>query len=155
MKKEELDEQLKKLDVMYERFSIATQEVYDIWQKAFKDADPKVFEIAVEEVIKNEEYAPCVAVVNRYYKKLEGERQEIVNKARGCYTEVLWALGEKKDTNDYAAFLTMLTRYPREKRIRVAEDFRDKAISYSNITEADGGKKKTFRQLLKGYGYKG
>ena len=143
-----------KLDKVYEKFTM-TPEAFDIWADCFKDADKKIFELAITETMQSEEYAPNIAIVNRHYKAIEKERQEVINKARGCYTEILWALGEKKDTNDYAAFLTMLTRYPREKRIRVAEDFRDKAISYSNITEADGGKKKTFRQLLKGYGYKG
>lgn len=150
MERSEIREQLMKLDTVYEKFTM-TPEAFNIWASCFKDADKKIFEQAITETMQTEEYAPNIATVNRHYKAIEKERKEIIDKARGCYCEVLWALGEKKNTDDYAEFLKLLAEYPREERIRVAEDFRDKAVRYSNITEADGGKKKSFAQLVKEY----
>ena len=149
MKKEELDAQLKKLDVMYDRFNIATQEVYTIWQKSFSDTDPKVFESAVDEVIKNEEYAPNIAVVNKYVKQIEEERRAIISKEKECYNRAVYALNFQKNADDYMEFLKWLAKIPKERRMEAAEEFSYNVVSYANGMTAKGQPCKPFKELLK------
>jgi hypothetical protein len=148
MNKEDFDRQLKKLDVMYEKFNIASQEVYDIWRNCFKDADIKVFTQAVDEVIKNEEYAPNVATVNRYYKQLEEARRAMIEKARECYNRVINALGCEKNVDDYREYLEWLATVPTQERNEIAERFSYEAVNYANGCTASGTPKATFKELL-------
>ena len=148
MNKEELDRQLKKLDVMYEKFNIASQEVYDIWRNSFKDADLKVFTQAIDEVIKNEEYAPNVATVNRYYKQIEAARKAMIEKARECFNRAISALGCEKNVDDYKAYLEWLATIPAEERAEAADRFSYNVVNHANSCTANGAPKATFKKLL-------
>ncbi len=150
MERNDIKEQLIKLDTVYEKFTM-TPEMFEIWVDCFKDADKKIFEQAIIETMQTEEYAPNIATVNRHYKAIEAERKAVVDTARGCYYELIDLLGEKKNADDYAALLKMIADYPRGERIEAIEDFRDKAASYANKHRSDGTEMKSLAQLIKEY----
>lgn len=65
MTRDEIKLQLEKLNLFFDKFTVS-QTIFNMWVDVFKSYDSKVFERAIDEVIKNEEFAPSIATVRRY-----------------------------------------------------------------------------------------
>ena len=72
MTRDEIKLQLEKLNLFFDKFTVS-QTIFNMWVDVFKSYDSKVFERAIDEVIKNEEFAPSIATVRRYCRDIELE----------------------------------------------------------------------------------
>lgn len=149
MTRREIKEQLEKLGDVFETFAIS-QKAFDIWVNNFKDYDKTLFCMAIDEVIKNEEFAPRIATINKYYHKLEEERNNIISKAREAYYRAIGQLGQEKNVDDYKAFLTWLSKFPMAERLEAAESFGWRVVGYANAAITKGEPLKPFIELLEG-----
>lgn len=148
MTRETIKKQLEKLSLVYERFVIS-QAIFNIWAETFKNHNEKVFERAIDEVIKNEEYPPNIASVNKYYRLIETENRAIISKARDCYMRAISALRIEKNVDEYKAYLQMINAAPREERMELAENFSDMVVNYANKATSEGKELKSFIALIK------
>lgn len=147
MTREEIKTQIEKLSVAYEKFPIS-QALFDIWVNCFKDCDFKVFQEAIDNTIRNEKYTPNIATVNGYYKQLEAQRREMMDRIRGSYNRAVYALGIEKNIDEYKAFLEWLADIPREFRATTAENFSYEVENHVNNSIATGKPYKSFMELL-------
>ena len=148
MTRDEIRTQLERLGVFFEKFP-CSQAIFNMWADVFKSCDRKVFERAVDEVIKNEEYTPTIGTLTRYCKNIELENRQIMEKAKECYLRAINALGIEKNMDEFKAFLQVINSEDRHNRLNFAEDICSLIVNYANKRLTEGGSDISFVTLLK------
>ena len=147
MTRGEIKDQLKRLGDVYQNFTV-TPTAFNTWCDIFMGYDKQLFIMAVDEVIRNEEFAPKIATINKYYTQLKQTKKDITSKAREAYNRAVNALGSEKSVEEFKALLEYLTTLPIEERAEKVDDFGWRVVSYANGAITRGETLKTFRELL-------
>ena len=148
MTRDEIKLQLEKLNLFFDKFTVS-QTIFNMWVDVFKSYDSKVFERAIDEVIKNEEFAPSIATVRRYCRDIELENKQIMEKARECYLRAINALGIDRNMDEFLVFLRAINGEPRNNRLNFAEDICSAIVNFANKQISEGNKNISFVELLK------
>lgn len=131
--KKVLKEQLEKLQTNYgvERFDI-TPDVFKLWYEMFADCDENGFKLAVANCIKENEYAPNIAGLMKYYRTLEQDRAEIAEVMKSKYTTMRSMWREEYDSDTFKAIIEYIFRFPKEQRKVQMVELTHHAISFYN-----------------------
>lgn len=148
MTRDEVRHQLERLNLYFDKFKMS-QTTFNTWVDVFKPYSEKVFERAIDEVIKNEEFTPSIATVRRYCKEIEVENRLIMDKAKECYLRAISALGIEKNMDEYKAFLGLINTEDRSRRIDFADELCSLVINFANKQLSEGKKNISFIELLK------
>lgn len=148
MTRDEIKLQLEKLNLFFDKFTVS-QTIFNMWVDVFKSYDSKVFERAIDEVIKNEEFAPSIATVRRYCREIELENKQIMEKAKECYLRAISALGIEKNMDEFIVFLKVINSEDRSNRLNFAEDICSLIVNFANKQISEGKENISFVELLK------
>lgn len=148
MTRDEIKLQLEKLNLFFDKFTVS-QTIFNMWVDVFKSYDSKVFERAIDEVIKNEEFAPSIATVRRYCRDIELENKQIMEKAKECYLRAINALGIEKNMDEFIVFLKVINSEDRNNRLNFAEDICSAIVNFANKQISEGKENISFVELLK------
>lgn len=131
--REFLKDQMKKLETNYgkDKFRM-TQDTFELWYEMFADCEEDGLKIAVDNCLKENEFAPNIAGLMKYYKELEKERNEIIESMTSSYNTMRNAWGEKYDKTTFRAIVDYIFRFPKEQRKVQTVELTHHAISYYN-----------------------
>jgi hypothetical protein len=144
--------QMSKIELNYgkERFNV-TQDMFDLWYEMFSECEEEGLKMAVDKCIRENEFAPNIAGLMKYYKELEREREELGNLIGSQYTTIRSIWGEKFDDETYKELIAYVFRFPKKLRKVELVDLTHNAVSYYHDCEAAGRKNHpTIIQYLKG-----
>ena len=128
-----LKEQLERLQANYgkEKFDLSL-DTFNLWFEMFKDCEKEGLKIAVDNCIKENEYAPNIAGLMKYYRVLEEERKEIAEIINSKYRTLMSFWGEKYDHDTYKAIIDYVFRFPKEQRKVQTVELTHHAIAFYN-----------------------
>lgn len=131
--REFLKDQMKRLEVNYgkSRFQI-TQEVFELWYEVFADCEEEGLRIAVTNCLKENEFAPNIAGLMKYYRELDDSRKEIAEVMRSKYTNMLAMWEEEYDSETFRAIVEYIFRFPKEQRKVQMVELTHHALSFYN-----------------------
>lgn len=131
--KKVLKEQLEKLQLNYGvgKFDV-TPEAFELWYEMFADCDENGFKLAVANCIKENEYAPNIAGLMKYYRTLEQDRAEIAEVMKSKYTTMRSMWREEYDSDTFKAIIEYIFRFPKEQRKVQMVELTHHAISFYN-----------------------
>lgn len=131
--REFLRDQMKKLEVNYgmDKFRI-TQEGFELWYEIFKECDAEGLKIAVNKCLEENEFAPNIAGLMKYYRTLEQDRNEITEVMKSKYTTMRSMWREEYDSDTFKAIVEYIFRFPKEQRKVQMVELTHHAISFYN-----------------------
>ena len=148
MTRNEILSQVQRLSMFYDKFPVS-QPIFNMWAEVFKSCDRKVFERAIDEAIKNEEFTPSIATIKRYCRDIELENRQIMEKAKECYLRAINALGIPKNMDEFIFFLQLINSEDRANRLSFAEDICSFVVNFANKQISEGKEAISFIELLK------
>lgn len=131
--KEFLKKQLLKLQLNYgpEKFDLSKSS-FELWYEMFSDCDEDGLRLAVTKCIKENEYAPNVAGLMKYYRVLEQEHKEINDVLKSRYKFLMSIWGEQSDQSTYDALINHVMRFPKDQRKNLIIEMAQMAHSFYN-----------------------
>ena len=138
-----LKEQMEKLEINYgkDKFKI-TKEIFSLWHEMFADCEEEGVRLAVNKCIKENEFAPNIAGLMKYYRELESEKKELEDMIQRQYTTIRSVWEEEYDSDTFKAIAEYIMRLPKEQRKPEMIELTHRAISFSYGCEAGGRKDK-------------
>jgi hypothetical protein len=98
----------------------------------FSDCDEEGLRLAVIKCIKENEYAPNVAGLMKYYKTLEQDRNEIADVMKSKYTTIRCVWGEEYNADTFKAIVEYIFRFPKVQRKVQMVELTHHAIAFYN-----------------------
>lgn len=152
MDKAFLREQMIRLETNYgkDKFVI-TKDMFDLWYEMFQECEEEGLKLAVDRCIKENEFAPNIAGLMKYYKELENEKNELIDTIKHQYTTIRSIWGENYDKDTLSEIATYIMRRP--KKIRKVEmvELTHRAVSFAHDCEAAGRiDKPTIKEYIQG-----
>lgn len=147
-----LQEQMKRLETNYgrEKFVI-TKDIFDLWKEMFSDCNEQAFKLAVDKCIKENEFAPNIAGLMKYYKAIEEEHEEMKEVLNNQYRKIYSLWPEKYDSDTFKAIVEYICRFPKKMRKVEMIELTQRAISFSYDCDGCGRKDKpTIKEYLQG-----
>lgn len=131
--KKVLKEQLSKIQTNYgvDKFDLS-KEKFELWYEMFADCDENGLKLAVANCIKENEYAPNIAGLMKYYRTLEQDRAEIAEVMKSKYTTMRSMWREEYDSDTFKAIIEYIFRFPKEQRKVQMVELTHHAISFYN-----------------------
>lgn len=128
-----LKEQLSKLQVNYgkDKFDISP-DAFNLWYEMFADCEEEGLRIAVSNCIKENEFAPNIAGLMKYYKTLEQDRSEIKEIMQSKYNTLRCMWNEDPDSDTFKAIVDYIFRFPKEQRKVQMVELTHNAIAFYN-----------------------
>lgn len=126
------------------------QEKVDFWFEYFADCKEKIFEQAVTNYIKHEEFPPSIAGVMKYYREIETYLKEMREFLFSQYSMMMATWDENQDQDTLNEFVRIIRKYPREKKKEAAIEITNKAISYHHDCEYEGRTAPSLLEYLRG-----
>ena len=152
MDKAFLREQMIKLETNYgkDKFVI-TKEMFDLWYEMFCDCNEEGLGLAVNKCIKENEFAPNIAGLMKYYKEIENEHNELESLIKRQYTVIRSIWGEEYDGDTFKALAEYVLRFPSKQRNIEVVEFTHKAVSFFHDCDAVGRKERpTIKEYIEG-----
>lgn len=133
LSKKFLKEQLTKLQTNYgkDKFDLS-QDMFNLWYEMFADCEEDGLKIAVNNCIKENEYAPNIAGLMKYYKDLDNSRKEIAEVMQSKYTTIRSMWEEEYDPNTFKSIVEYIFRFPKEQRKIQMVELTHHMISFCN-----------------------
>lgn len=150
--KEFLLKQMGRLELNYgkERFKV-DQNIFDLWYEMFAECDERGLELAVDKCIKENEFAPNVAGIMKYYKELDAERNELADTIRSQYTTMRSIWGEPYDKDTFNEIVKYIMRQPKSMRKIEMIELQQRAVSFAHDCEGCGRRDKpTIKEYVQG-----
>ncbi len=124
-------QQLKKLQINYgtDKFDMS-DETFKLWYEMFKDCDEDGLRIAVNNCIKESEFAPNVAGLMKYYRILDQEHEELKQSIKSNYTNIMSKWRESYNTETLQAIKEFVLRFPKNQRITRMEELTINALQF-------------------------
>ena len=131
--------QMSRLELNYgkERFK-ADQDIFDLWYEMFADCNEQAFKLAVDKCIKENEFAPNIAGLMKYYKAIEEEHDELKETIKHQYTKIRSFWGEEYDKDTFNVIVEYIYRHPKKMRKVEMIELTQRAISFEHDCEAAG-----------------
>ena len=128
-----LKEQLHRLQTNYgnEKFDV-TQDMFNLWYEMFENCEEDGLRLAVSNCIKENEFAPNIAGLMKYYRDLEDSRKEIAEVMKSKYTTMRCMWEESYDSETFKAIVEFIFRFPKEQRKVQMIELTQHAISFYN-----------------------
>ena len=126
------------------------QEKVNFWYEYFADCKEKIFEQAVTNYIKHEEFPPSIAGVMKYYCEIETYLKEMREFLFSQYSMMMATWDENQDQDTLNEFVRIIRKYPREKKKEAAIEITNKAISYHHDCEYEGRTAPSLLEYLRG-----
>ena len=128
-----------------------TQDLVDLWYEMFQDCEEEGLKLAVDKCIKENEFAPNIAGVMKYYRELDAERQELTDLIKHQYTTMMVVWGEEYDRETLCAIMNYILKFPKSSRKVEMVDLTHRAVSFVHDCEACGRiDKPTIKEYLQG-----
>lgn len=144
--------QMAKLELNYgkERFK-ADQDIFDLWYEMFADCNEQAFKLAVDKCIKENEFAPNIAGLMKYYKVIEEEHDEMKEVLNSQYKKICSLWTEEYDSDTFKAIVEYIYRFPKKMRKVEMIELTQRAISFSFDCDGCGRKDKpTIKEYVQG-----
>lgn len=147
--KEFLLKQMGRLELNYgkDRFRVE-QDMFDLWYEMFAECEEPGLKLAVDKCIKENEFAPNIAGLMKYYKALEDERNDLRDTIQHQYTTIRSIWGEKYDKETYESIVEYIMRQPKNLRKVEMVELTHRAVSFAHDCDACG---RTDKPTIKGY----
>ena len=145
-------EQMARLELNYgkDKFK-ADQNVFGLWYEIFQDCEEPGLKLAVDKCLKENEFAPNIAGIMKYYKELETEKNDLVETIKHQYRTIRVIWGEKYDTATYKEIVDYILRFPKKTRKLEMVEFTQRAVSFSHDCDACGRvDKPTIKEYIQG-----
>ena len=128
-----LKQQLRKLQTNYgvDKFDLS-KESFDLWYEMFSDCDEEGLRLAVTNCIKENEFAPNIAGLMKYYKTLEKDRNEIKEVMKSKYNTMRCMWRDEADFDTFQTIVEYIVRFPKgQRKVQMVELTRN-AIAFYN-----------------------
>lgn len=137
--KEFLLKQMSRLELNYgkERFKVE-QDMFDLWYEMFADCEEEGLKLAVDKCLRENEFAPNIAGLMKYYKELENEKNEERDIIKHQYTIIRQIWGEPYDNDTFKAIVTYILRQPKKMRKVEMIELTHRAVSFAHDCDACG-----------------
>jgi hypothetical protein len=129
---------------------VQLQEKVNFWYEYFADCKEKIFEQAVTNYIKHEEFPPSIAGVMKYYREIETYLKEMKEFLFSQYSMMMATWDENLDQETLNEFVKVVRKYPGDKKKEAAIEITNRAISYHHDCEYDGRKAPSLLEYLRG-----
>lgn len=131
--REYLRDQMKKLEVNFgkDKFHI-TQEVFELWYEMFGECEKEALNLAVKRCIEENEFAPNIAGLMKYYRAIVQERSEIIEIMESKYKTLLGIWGESANKETFMAIVKYIYSFPKKERKEAMIELAHKAVSFYN-----------------------
>lgn len=129
---------------------VQLQEKVNFWYEYFADCKEKIFEQAVTNYIKHEEFPPSIAGVMKYYREIETYLKEMREFLFSQYSMMMATWDENQDQDTLNEFVRIIRKYPRDKKKEAAIEITNKAISYHHDCEYEGRTAPSLLEYLRG-----
>lgn len=150
--KEFLLKQMGRLELNYgkDRFRVE-QDMFDLWYEMFQECEEPGLKLAVDKCIRENEFAPNIAGLMKYYREIDDARKELGDVIKAQYNKVLYFWGEAYDSDTYKAFVEYIMRFPKNMRKTEMIELSQRMISYSFDCDGCGRKDKpTIKEYIQG-----
>jgi len=150
--KEFLLKQMGRLELNYgkDRFRVE-QDMFDLWYEMFQECEEPGLKLAVDKCIKENEFAPNIAGLMKYYKALEDERNDLRDTIQHQYTTIRSIWGEKYDKDTYESIVEYIMRQPKNLRKVEMVELTHRAVSFAHDCDACGRTDKpTIKRYIQG-----
>lgn len=150
--KEFLLKQMGRLELNYgkDRFRVE-QDMFDLWYEMFQECEEPGLKLAVDKCIKENEFAPNIAGLMKYYKALEDERNDLRDTIQHQYTTIRSIWGEKYDKDTYESIVEYIMRQPKNLRKLEMVELTHRAVSFAHDCDACGRTDKpTIKRYIQG-----
>lgn len=139
MDKKFLRTQMIKLETNYgrDKFQI-TPEMFDLWYEMFSNCAEEGLKLAVDKCIMENEYAPNIAGLMKYYKELEEERNDLRDTIQHQYTTIRSIWGEKYDGDTFKTIAEYIMRQPKKLRKIEMVELTHRMVSFSHDCDIAG-----------------
>ena len=147
-----LREQMIKLETNYgkDKFHI-TKEIFELWKEMFADCNEQAFKLAVDKCIKENEFAPNIAGLMKYYKAIVDEHDEMKKVLNEQYRKICALWTEEYDSDTFNAIVEYIYRFPKKMRKVEMIELTQRAISFSFDCDGCGRKDKpTIKEYVQG-----
>lgn len=134
-----LQEQMMKLETNYgrEKFVI-TKDIFELWKEMFADCDIDIFKLAIDKCIKENEYAPNIATIYKYYNHISEKENELEKVVKAQYKLLRSTWEEDVDLKTFEALKGLVLHFPEINRKGILLDFSERAMSYRNGLRGEG-----------------
>lgn len=152
IKEEFLLKQMARIELNYgkERFKV-DQDIFDLWYEMFKDCAEQGLKLAVDKCIKENEFAPNIAGIMKYYRAIEEEHDEMKNLLSSQYRKICSLWPEDYDSDTFKAIAEYIYRFPKKMRKVEMIELTQRAISFSFDCDGCGRKDKpTIKEYVQG-----
>lgn len=142
---------LQKLERAYAPKLKFTQELVDLWYEMFQDCEEEGLKIAVNNCIKESEFAPNIATVMKCYKALETERNDLKETIKHQYTTMRVIWGEDYDSDTFNEIVRYIMKFPKNVRKVEMIELQQRAVSFAHDCDASGRTDKpTIKEYVQG-----
>lgn len=152
IKEEFLLKQMARIELNYgkERFKV-DQEIFDLWYEMFADCNEQAFKLAVDKCIKENEFAPNIAGLMKYYTAIEDEHEEMKKVLNEQYRKICSLWTEEYSSDTFNAIVEYIYRFPKKMRKVEMIELAQRAISFSYDCDGCGRKDKpTIKEYVQG-----
>ena len=150
--KSKLKKLMCKLETNYgkDKFAI-DQKIFDLWYDMFKNCNETGLTQAVDRCIKENEFAPNIAGLMKYYKQLENEHNDLVSCVKSQYTLMRSVWQEPYDFTTLNELYDYANRFPDGTRKTEITEFARQAVSFRRDCDVCGRKEiPTILEYVKG-----
>ena len=129
---------LQRLEMAYTPKLHFDQNQVDLWYDMFKDCAEEGLKLAVDKCIKENEFAPNIAGLMKYYRELETEHNELKDLIHAQYTTIRSIWGEEYDSDTFKEIAAYILRQPRKMRKVEMVELTHRAVSFRHDCDACG-----------------
>ena len=129
---------LQKLETAYEPKLTFSQDKVDLWYEMFRECNLTILRKAVDNCICNNEFAPNIAGLMKYYTALANKDSELENLTRRQYHILRVTFEEEVDLKTFEILKKWVFRQPEETRIEKLVEFTQQMVSFYNDCRAHG-----------------
>lgn len=138
IKRENFIKYLQKLELAYSPKLHFEQEQVDLWYEMFADCSEDGLRLAVDKCIKENEFAPNIAGIMKYYKELEEEKNDLRDTIQHQYTTIRSIWGEQYDSDTFKTIAEYIMRQPKKLRKIEMVELTHKMASFSHDCDIAG-----------------
>ena len=142
---------LQRLEIAYTPKMIFTQEQVNLWYELFSECEETVFKIALDECIKENEFAPNIAGLMKYYRKIIDERNQYRDHVLQQYAVIRDVFEEKFSTDTLNTILEYLRVFPKNMRKAEMTEMTYRAITFCHDCEYQAKEKPSVKEYIEKY----
>lgn len=150
--RELLKEQMKRMEINYgvEKFKI-TKEVFELWFDILSKCEEKELVMAFTECLMESEFAPNIAGLMKYYKKIIDERNSYRDFVLKHYEVIRDAFEESYNVAALNAIVDYLRVFPKDKRKAEMTELMYRAITFCHDCEYQAKEKPSVKEYIEKY----